>query len=100
MKNWITQLWQGEIGLARSFWEFGIAYGTLIHMAFSGVAFGAYVLEAPVWLAVVLFFAPLPYAILVVVAVWRSADRYLGPPHWAQAARISIVIWAVLVTVL
>jgi hypothetical protein len=100
MKNWVIRLWNGDLGLARSFWEFGVAYGTLIHLAFTGLAFGAYVLEMPIWLAVLLFILPLPYAILIVVAVWRSAARYQGPERWAQAARIGILAWAVLVTVL
>jgi hypothetical protein len=43
---------------------------------------------------------PLPYAVLVVVAVWRSAVHYRGPPERAQLAKAGIVVWAVLATVL
>jgi hypothetical protein len=100
MTKWVTRLWQGEIGLASSFWEFGILYGTLVHLISTGVAFGAFVLGTPAWLAVTLFFLPAPYTVLVVVGVWRSAERYRGPAKRAHGARIGIVIWAVLATVL
>ena len=100
MKNWIIRLWEGEFGLSRSFWEFGLLYGTLIHLVSTGAAFGAFVLGMPVWLAMLLFFLPAPYTILAVVAVWRSAERYRGPVSRAHLARIGIVIWALLATVL
>jgi hypothetical protein len=86
--------------LARSFWEFGIVYGTLIHLILTGAAFGAFVMGVPAWIAVVLFFLPAPYTILVAVGVWRSAARYQGPAERAHLARIGILIWAVLATVL
>ena len=100
MTKWVTRLWQGEIGLASAFWEVGVLYGTLIHLISTGVAFGAFVMGVPAWLAVTLFFLPAPYSVLVVVGVWRSAKRYRGPAKWAHGARIGIVIWAVLATVL
>ena len=100
MKNLMIRLWQGEVGMARSFWEFGVVYGTLIHMVATGLAFGALVAGIPAWIAVVIFLLPAPYTILVVVAVWRSADRYRGPSGRAHLARTVILIWALLATVL
>src|SRR5262245_48148290 len=84
MASWVVQLWRGEFGLARSFWEFGLIYGTLIHLVMTGAALGAVVTKVPTWIAVALFLLPAPYTLLVVVGVWRSAGRYLGPAEWAQ----------------
>lgn len=100
MTDWAMRLWRGEIELARAFWEFGIGWGTLIHLIATGLAFAAIVAGLPAWLAVLVYFLPLPYAVLVVVGVWRSAERYRGPSERARLARIGIVIWAALVTVL
>ena len=100
MASWIIRLWTGEFSLARSFWEFGIVCGSLIHLIMTGVALGSMVMGAPTWIALVLFLSPAPYTILVVVGVWRSAERYRGPAKWAQGARIMILIWALLATVL
>ena len=100
MKNWISRLWKGEIGLGRSFWEFGVGYGTLIHLVSTGLAFAMIAADLPAWLAVTVFFLPAPYTILIVVAVWRSAERYQGPSEHVPLARIGVVIWALLATAL
>jgi hypothetical protein len=41
------------------------------------------------------FLLPVPYNIFIAVAVWRSADRYVGPPLRAQLARLVVSLWAV-----
>ena len=41
---------------------------------------------------------PVPYNIFMVVAVWRSADRYRGAKTWAELARVSTVIWMLALT--
>ena len=88
-------MWRGEIGLARAFWEYAIVAGTLAHLVTTGLAYGAFVAGAPLWLAAVVFFLAAPYTILVTVGVWRSAERYRGPAKWAHAARIGVVVWAI-----
>ncbi len=100
MTDWIGRLWRGEIGLVSAFWEGAVVYGTFIHVVLTGLAYGAFVAGAPFWIAVLLFFAGAPYTLLVTVGVWRSADRYRGPAKWAHAARIGVVIWAIVATVL
>jgi cytochrome bd-type quinol oxidase subunit 2 len=95
MMDWIGRLWRGEVGLGRAFWEYALVIGTLAHVITTGLAYGAYVAGAPVWLAGLLFVLAAPYTVLVAVGVWRSADRYRGPPHWALAARIAIIVWAI-----
>ena len=100
MTDWIGRLWRGEIGLASAFWEYTIVFGTFAHVVTTGLAYGAYVLGAPLWMAIVTFFLAAPYTFLVTVGVWRSAERYPGPPKWAHAARLAVVIWAIASVVL
>jgi hypothetical protein len=98
MKNQVIRLWRGEVGLARAFWEYAIAFGTLANLTTTGAAFAAHVAGWPVLLVVAIFFVPLPYNVMMVVAVWRSADRYTGPPTWATLARVAVVVWATIAT--
>jgi hypothetical protein len=100
MTDWIGRLWRGEVGLASAFWEYAIIFGTLAQAMTTGLAYGAFVAGVPFVLAVLMFFVAVPYTLLVTVGVWRSADRYQGPVHWAHLARIAVVIWAIAATVL
>jgi hypothetical protein len=98
MKNHVIRLWRGEVGLARVFWDYAIIYGSLANLITTGGAFAALTADLPAWLAVAIFFLPLPYNVLIVVAVWRSAGRYAGPPMWARLARIAVIVWAAIAT--
>ena len=95
MTDWTGRMWRGEIGLARAFWEYAIVAGTLVHLVTTGLAYGAFVAGAPLWLAAAIFFLAAPYTVLVTVGVWRSAEHYRGPAKWAHAARIGVVVWAI-----
>jgi hypothetical protein len=99
MKDHVIRLWRGEVGLARVFWDYAIIYGSLANLITTAAAFAALTADLPVWLAVAIFFLPLPYNVLIVVAVWRSAGRYAGPPMWATLARIAIIVWATIATI-
>ena len=100
MTDWIGRLWRGEVGLARAFWEYALAWGTFANLTTTGLAYGAYAAGAPLWLSAAMFFLAAPYTLLATVGVWRSAERYRGPAHWAHAARIAVLVWGVGVTVL
>jgi hypothetical protein len=98
MKDHVLRLWRGEVGMARVFWEYAIAFGTLANLITTALAFGTYLATGSVLLGVIIFLLPLPYNVLIVVAVWRSASRYRGPPIWATLARVVVVAWALLAT--
>jgi hypothetical protein len=51
-------------------------------------------------LAIVIFLLPVPYVVVAVVGVWRSADAYGGPQHWATLARIAALAWGGLMTLI
>jgi hypothetical protein len=95
----IRQLWNGELPLAHVFWNYTIIYGSFANLLTTAGALAAITLGWPGWLAVLIFFLPAPYNVLMVVAVWRSAARYQGNAIWAHAARIAAVVWAAIATV-
>jgi hypothetical protein len=65
--------------------------GTAVNAATAAAALIALAQGAPVWLAAVIFFAPLPYNGMLVVSVWRSAAR--GLDTWSQAAKVCAALW-------
>jgi hypothetical protein len=89
---------RGEIPLAHAFWLYAIGYGALFNLITTAAAFGVLAAGGAGLLALAVFLLPLPYNVLSVVAVWRSAARYDGDPAWAMAARVAILAWAILAT--
>ena len=100
MTEWICRFWHGEVALARAYCEYTLGWGTLAHLVTTGMAYGLHVVGASLWLAAVMFFLASPYTALATVGVWRSADRYNGSLHWAHAARIGVLLWAIAATLL
>ena len=91
----IVGLWRGEVALAQAFWLWAILGGLLANAAATVAALTAVAAEAPDLLAAALFFTPIPYDGLMVVAVWRSAARHDGRPAHANWARVAVLAWAV-----
>jgi len=89
----VKRLWAGDLPLKKVFWDYAIFYGLLVNVT-TDVAFYALLMNDGNMALVALAFAiPIPYNILIVVAVWRSAGRYPGPKKWSELARIGIIIW-------
>lgn len=94
LRQWLADLWNGRVPLARAFWEYAIVYGSLFSL-FSTIAFFALMAgDYPDALAILVYLLPAPYIFLMVVAVWRSAGRYTGPAHWTTLARAIVILWA------
>ena len=43
---------------------------------------------------------PVPYNVIVLVGVWRSAGRFSGERQWADLARIVTVIGMILLSII
>lgn len=87
----LANLWRGEVGLGRAYWVGGWVVGGLLAAA-TGVAqaSGAGVLH------LALVAALLAYQPIILVGIWRSAGRYTGPAKWARAARLLVILGAVI----
>ena len=99
MRN-LKALWLGELPLGRAFWVFAIAYGTIANIVATIAAIGAAAAGLPDTLVVGIFLTPLPYILLAVLGVFRSANRYEGSPEWRYLAKIAVAIWAAAMVVL
>jgi hypothetical protein len=93
-------LWKGQLPLARAFWEYAVFYVALANLCATAASLGALAAGLPGALAIAIFLLPVPYVVVAVVGVWRSADAYSGPQHWATLARIAAVAWGGLMTLI
>ena len=95
----IGALWRGEKPLWEAFWWYAMVFGTLLNLLTTIIFFFMVSAGAPYWLALAEFALPIPYNIFMVVAVWRSAERYEGRPVWTQLAKAKILIWSVVASI-
>jgi hypothetical protein len=94
----LADLWHGRVPLGQAFWGYAILLGSLLNLVTTGAALASFVLGLHPLLALAIHFLSVPYNLLMVVAVWRSAARYQGEALWARLARGAVIAWAVLAT--
>jgi len=82
----IGRLWRGEVSLPATFW----GWGFLLNLGFM-IALVVVALEAAA-LYTVLYAVYLTYYAFMVVAIWRSSERFAGARVWASLARIAAMI--------
>jgi hypothetical protein len=86
-------LWKGQLPLGQAFWEYAVIYAALVNLFATMATFAVVAADLPGALAVGAFLLPIPYIVVAVVGVWRSAANYTGPQHWAKLARGAAVLW-------
>jgi len=89
-------LWRGELPLRQAFWEYAVVYGTIISIVATAAAIASVAMSLPDAVAVGLFLIPVPYILIAVVGVMRSANGYDGPQIWASLARVAVLVWGAL----
>jgi hypothetical protein len=98
MKN-LRRLWYGELALQNVFWDWAVFGGLIVNITCSGVSL-LLVLEGHLILGFIVGYSiSVPYNIIVLVGVWRSAERFPGERCWADRARIVTVVGMVLLSV-
>jgi hypothetical protein len=90
----LRRLWGDQLPLGTAFWWWAIVWGTGLNVAATLLAMALLAADLSAALAVAVAALPIPYNLVVLVAVWRSAGAYHGPRLWADLARIVSLIWA------
>lgn len=94
----LRSLWLGELPLGEAFWTWAIGIGLVVNVATSALFLAMIAADRP-WTALFLGYAlSVPYNVVAVVGVWRSADRHEGPAVHAELARAATVIVMLLLT--
>jgi len=89
----LGELWRGELPLEIAFWRYAIYWGLVVNIIATAAALALVVLDFPIAIAVIVHLLPVPYSIVVMTGVWRSADRYSGARKVATYARIGVLVW-------
>lgn len=89
----LKELWLGQLPLELAFWRYAIIYGLALNVAATGVALVLVLIDGPIAIAVAIHLLPIPYSVVAMGGVWRSADRYSGRQGIAKAAKVSVVAW-------
>lgn len=96
MLHSFKRMWRGELALADAFWNWAALGGLVVNLASSAAFLFLLMAEQPVAVAVAAGYGfSVPYNILVLVGVWRSAARYDGGQKWADGARIVTLVMMV-----
>jgi hypothetical protein len=94
----LAALWRGELPLRIAFWRWAVAGGLVVNLA-TMILLLVLVMQGQALAGFLVSHAlALPYNILAGVGVWRSAARYPGSRHWADAARAAVAIWLAALT--
>lgn len=94
----LADLWHGRLPLAAAFWTWAVLIGATVTVVTTGASLAVLAAGMPGGLALAIHLLAAPYNLVFAVGVWRSAARHDGDPHQAQAARIAVIAWAVLLT--
>ena len=95
----LRSLWSGELPLGEAFWTWAVGMGLAVNLTTSVLFLSLITVDRP-WAALFFGYAPsVPYNILAVVGVWRSAARYDGPASHADLARGATAALMLLLTV-
>lgn len=73
--NFFSRRWRGQVPLSQLLWRDILGMGTLVNLVATLLALAAITQDAPSGLAVALHFAPLPYNLFLVGALWRTPGR-------------------------
>ena len=92
--------WRGDVPLGRAFWLWGIVGGGVASLVCSLLAMAVLINGGPGWVAAAVFAAHLPWNLVLLVGVWRSSERAGVRREMAQAARLTIVVWVLAISVL
>jgi hypothetical protein len=92
----LRALWTGDLPLGEAFWTWAIGVGLLVNLTTSGLFLTLITLDRPLAALFVGYVLSVPYNIVVLVGVWRTAARH--PGHAADLARIVTIVLMALLT--
>ena len=96
----IVEFWRGDLPLGRAFWLWGILGGGFVDLLATLFALALVVAGAPTWVIVLVFVAHVPWNLVLLVGVWRSAGRPEVGRDTAALARTAILVWTVVLSLL
>ncbi|KPP85215.1 MAG: hypothetical protein HLUCCO07_11390 [Rhodobacteraceae bacterium HLUCCO07] len=88
----LLALWSGDLDLNEAFWTWTVTMGLLVNIATSILFLVLILQEQPLAGVLIGYGLSVPYNIVAIVGVWRSAARYSGPSLHVDLARLASVL--------
>src|SRR5918994_3066693 len=84
----LRALWFGELPLGEAFWTYAVTVGIAVNLATSLLFLVLISWDRPVTALFAGYALSVPYNVIALVWVWRSAARYEGERIHADLARV------------
>ena len=94
----VRALWTGELPLAEAFWTYAVSIGLTVNVVTSLLFLALITADRPLAALFVGYVCSVPYNLVAVVGVWRSAARHQGERAHAELARIVTLIGMILLS--
>ena len=95
----LRALWSGSLPLGEAFWTYAVGIGLAINLLATLLLLALLSWDRPIAALFVGHAFTLPYNLVALVGVWRSAARYQGERIHADLARIVTLVGMVLLSV-
>jgi hypothetical protein len=69
--------------------------GVVVSLVSTMLALALLAAGVPTWIAAIAFLVHLPWNVMLLVGIWRSAEREEVSRDTASLARLTILVWAV-----
>lgn len=94
----LKRLWRGELPLVEAFWTWTVMVGIAVNVLTSFLFLICITLDQT-WLALVTGYGlSIPYNVLALVGVWRSADREAGSGGSRDGYKLAALILMLVLT--
>ena len=93
--GFFKKLFNGDFGLAKTYWVFGVLVGFAFQFALT-------LLESmgSPFISIIIFnVINVAYAIVLTVGTWRAATKYKGLKLWAILAKVAIILGAIVLII-
>ena len=81
-KSALAELADGDYGLAKTYWVFGVLVGIIVNIIIRFVESSD--------IAIILFVSFMAYEVPVLLGTWRAAKKYSGPSIWVVMTKIAV----------
>ena len=91
-KNVFSRLVDGDYGLAKTYWLFGVLVNVVFNVLFKVIESTASNPRQALAQMLILTSIGVAYGVVVIIGTWRASSKYQGPKFWAILAKIMVVI--------
>jgi hypothetical protein len=95
----LRALWSGDLPLGEAFWTYAVIGGLAVNVVTTLLFLMLISADRPIAALLAGYAVAVPYNVVALVGVWRSAARYSGGRLHADLARIATLIGMVLLSV-